>query len=487
MSEASTYPGELTPDATATVLLCASVEGRKATAGPRPLTVPEYVALARWLHGEGMKPGSLLDAEGIRRLPDAVPDGPSRERLEALLARGLSLSVLLEKWAARGIRAVTRSDSDYPTRLADQLKGQRPPVLFVAGDLALVGRRSVAVVGSRDADESALDLTSSIGRWAAGRGVAVVSGGARGIDSAAVHSALQAGGAAVAVLADGLSRAVLAATYREALGESRLLLASPYSPDAGFSVGNAMGRNKLVYAFSDAAVVVSSAEGSGGTWAGANEALKKGWVPVFVDSRRDAPPGNGALLSKGARAFSFDELERSVGLYPLPAPPMAPGVEAGPTVIAEPTPPAPGPSPIGPVFDLVWPLLREALLQTGVAAGVARTLSVRPEQALDWLKVAESKGLARRSGRKWLPDDSANAPTEPGTPLAAPGVRTALGEIRPRLERARKLGYKPKKLAEELGVRPGQLQDWLSELDGGAAVRPKKSRRKSADQPGLFD
>ena len=69
-----------------------------------------------------------------------------------------------------------------------------------------------------------------------------------------------------------------------------------------------MGRNKLIYAFSDVAVVVSSAEGSGGTWTGAIEALKGGWVPVVVRSGPGVPPGNAALLARGASALAQDAI-----------------------------------------------------------------------------------------------------------------------------------------------------------------------------------
>jgi predicted Rossmann fold nucleotide-binding protein DprA/Smf involved in DNA uptake len=60
-----------------------------------------------------------------------------------------------------------------------------------------------------------------------------------------------------------------------------------------------MGRNKLIYALSDLAVVVASAAGSGGTWAGAIEALKAGWVPVFVRNSEPVPPGNLQLIAMG--------------------------------------------------------------------------------------------------------------------------------------------------------------------------------------------
>ena len=81
---------------------------------------------------------------------------------------------------------------------------------------------------------------------------------------------------------------------------------------APFSAGAAMGRNKLIYALSDVAVVVSSAEGSGGTWAGALEALKGGWVPVVARSGPGVPPGNAALVARGARALPEDAIPSSL-------------------------------------------------------------------------------------------------------------------------------------------------------------------------------
>ena len=63
--------------------------------------------------------------------------------------------------------------------------------------------------------------------------------------------------------------------------EGLATLVSPFEPSTGFSAGAAMARNKLIYALADVAVVVSSAVGEGGTWSGADEALKGGWVPVL--------------------------------------------------------------------------------------------------------------------------------------------------------------------------------------------------------------
>ena len=70
-----------------------------------------------------------------------------------------------------------------------------------------------------------------------------------------------------------------------------------------------MGRNKIIYGLSQCAVVVSSDYQTGGTWAGAREALKAGWCPVFVRSGPDVPKGNQELLKLGAVPLLESELE----------------------------------------------------------------------------------------------------------------------------------------------------------------------------------
>lgn len=116
-----------------------------------------------------------------------------------------------------------------------------------------------------------------------------------------MDSALEARGAAVCVLAHSLERSVK--KHREALLRGDLCLLTPYSPNAGFSVGAAMGRNRLIYCLADHAIVVASDAKSGGTWAGATETLKNNWVPVFVVEHDAMPEGNKLLLQKGALPF----------------------------------------------------------------------------------------------------------------------------------------------------------------------------------------
>ena len=157
------------------------------------------------------------------------------------------------------------------------------------------------MVGSRKADDVDLRLAEDMGRQAAVQGRTVVSGGAKGIDQRAMLGALDREGTAVGVLADSLLRSATSAKYRKYLVSNDLALVTPFNPEARFHVGSAMSRNKYIYCLADAAVAVSSTRERGGTWNGAVENLKAGWVSLWV-KRNDSPAsGNSELVRRGAR------------------------------------------------------------------------------------------------------------------------------------------------------------------------------------------
>jgi predicted Rossmann fold nucleotide-binding protein DprA/Smf involved in DNA uptake len=113
------------------------------------------------------------------------------------------------------------------------------------------------------------------------------------------------------MVADSLNRTIRQADVRDFISSGRLLLLTPYQPDSGFSVGAAMGRNKLIYGASDFTVVVSSELQKGGTWAGATEALTADWCPLFVRSGEDVGSGNQELIRKGGREVSDANLNET--------------------------------------------------------------------------------------------------------------------------------------------------------------------------------
>ena len=274
---------------------------------PKPLAPMEWSRLSEWMRARGVASEALVTQRNLSKLLDGWSDRTvTVDRVATLLDRGGALGLALEKWQRAGLWVMTRSDSDYPRRLERRLGPAAPPVLFGCGHRPLLELGGLALVGSREASGDDLDYTRRLARQIALQGFSVVSGGARGIDEIGMQGALEADGTAVGVLADNLLRAVTSARYRTALMNRSLVLVSPFSPEAGFDVGNAMGRNKYIYCLADGAVVVASSEEKGGTWAGAVENLRHRWVPLWVKPHVAAESGNRAIVERGGRWLPED-------------------------------------------------------------------------------------------------------------------------------------------------------------------------------------
>lgn len=290
----------LTENAQAILLLTAPLIVGRVTEGPKLLTPSEYKSFAQRLHENGHRPADLLGSRSAQILQESKPF-IDVDRVKRLLGRGLQLGQAVERWQTRAIWVVSRADPDYPQRLKARLRGHAPAVLYGCGDLAVLNNGGLAVVGSRNVDEELFQFAMDIGQLAARAGRAVISGGAKGIDQAAMRGAAEAGGSVCGVLADSLEKQVMTRDHRNLLVEGQLTLVSPFDPNAGFNIGNAMQRNKVVYALADAALVVSSDVKKGGTWAGAIEQLDKfKLVQVYVRSTGKPTPGLEELRKCGA-------------------------------------------------------------------------------------------------------------------------------------------------------------------------------------------
>ncbi len=302
----------LSEDGQVLLALCSTVGLPEAAApgAPEPFKLSEWNQLARRLQGSSLKQPAALPGRSVEDLArELVLSTEEADRIVRLLERSGRLALELEAMFSRGMWAVTRVDELYPAKLRDTLKHQAPTVLFGAGELPLLSRGGVAVIGSRNIDEAGTAFARKIGRKAAAVKWPVISGGARGTDRLAMAGALEAGGLTFGVLADSLERTVRQPDLRALLLDGQLVLLTPYAPTAGFSVGAAMGRNKVIYGLADSAVVVSSDFQTGGTWAGAVEALKAGWCPVFVRDSTNVPKGNRELLKLGAAPLPESELD----------------------------------------------------------------------------------------------------------------------------------------------------------------------------------
>ncbi len=405
----------LTPNTQAILLLTAPLIAGRSETSLELLTLSEYNRLARLLREKQKQPADLIGSDAAETVELAAAVF-GRARLESLLGRGFLLSQAVDCWSARAIWVVSRADSVYPRRIKARLKEDAPPVLYGCGKATLPDTGGLAVVGSRHVDDELIGYTENVGRLAAEARRTVVSGGAKGIDRAAMHGALQAGGIVVGVMSDSLERAALARDNREPLTDHKLAVISPYDPAAGFNVGHAMQRNKIVYALADAALVVTSDFEKGGTWAGAIEQLERlHFVPVFVHNGAKAGAGNAALLQHGAlpwpnphdgvefrealsaaaAAVAAEPKQETLSLVLREGPPP-PTTETKPKPVLVADAPATTLSPADELLQTVRGILSRELPEPRTEAEVAELLAISKPQAKVWLGKLVEAGVLEK-------------------------------------------------------------------------------------------
>ena len=230
-------------------------------------------------------------------------------KLEQAREKLAGQAFLVEQLAHDNIHLLTVFDETYPRLLKSALKrNQTPPVLFYTGDLGILERTTIAIIGSRNAGEASLVFTREVASSLAGQGANVISGNARGVDRAAYEGATSAeDGHTSVVLPHGIRKlsGVQMRSLQPKIEAGMVLLLSQFHPDAQWVVSRAMERNKVVTGLAQV-VIVAEADTKGGTWEGADGALKQK-RPLYV--RQPEPssslPGNAALIEHGAHPLSW--------------------------------------------------------------------------------------------------------------------------------------------------------------------------------------
>jgi DNA processing protein len=217
-------------------------------------------------------------------------------------------------------RLISPVDPAYPQSLNDLR--DPPRELYAIGDLSLLERPLVAIVGTRNASPYGVRTTRALaGALARGGGV-IVSGLARGIDTAAHAGALDAQGATIAILGSGADVAypVTNRGLHERIGNRGLIL-SELPPGAHPHKGSFPKRNRLIAAIAKVTIIVEAGPGSGALLT-ANHALELARplaaVPGPIDDDRHA--GSNTLLRDGAVVISnIDDALAIAGLRQLGA------------------------------------------------------------------------------------------------------------------------------------------------------------------------
>jgi DNA processing protein len=186
-----------------------------------------------------------------RRVPYHAPRNVETATLKELLAESGRASLEERQFD------MLRGDGEA-NRAAGDVK------IYLSGDKTLLGRKCVSVVGTREVTEKGWVRASRLARELAQLGVAVVSGLAKGVDTAALQSAIEAGGKAIAVIGTPLSKAYPAENYelQETIWQ-RYLLMSPFAEGERVFKANFPKRNRVMAAISDATVIIEASDTSG--------------------------------------------------------------------------------------------------------------------------------------------------------------------------------------------------------------------------------
>jgi DNA processing protein len=250
---------------------------------------------------------------------------------------------LLEEVERAGGRTLLAPDQEFPDILRPI--PESPPLLFALGDLALLRRPAVAIVGSRNHSEYGEEVCRRVAWEAAAAGVVVVSGMARGLDAVAQAAALDAGGATIGVLGNGLGVIYPAANRQlyERVKTGGLLL-TEFPPGERPNAGSFPRRNRIISGLARVTVVVEAAEGSGALIT-AGTALDQGRDVMAVPGPITSPRSTGCnrLIRDGATPLlemrdlldHFPDAVPPPGALPLPQTPPAPPLRTLPATLDE--------------------------------------------------------------------------------------------------------------------------------------------------------
>lgn len=232
-------------------------------------------------------------------------------RVTAAVAAAIrEAATTLEQWTEQrlaleevGVWLRCWEDEDYPLLL--RALPDAPPLLYGRGTLRVEDRDAVAIIGSREASDRGLELATRLAGGLAERGLTVVSGFARGIDTAAHRGALEAGGRTLAVFGTGIDR-IHPRENHELAGRivRQGALLTEFPPGTSPSVGTLMARDRIVSGLSRAVIVVEAGTRSGSLDT-ATRARQQNRRLYAVDwaGTEVASDGTAQLLREGALAL----------------------------------------------------------------------------------------------------------------------------------------------------------------------------------------
>lgn len=219
---------------------------------------------------------------------------------------------------ADNILTLTPRDAEYPLKLINVLGDKAPQTLHIWGNLDLLNRPSVGFCGSRSVSDKGIQVVEDAVEQIVELGWVVVSGHAKGVDTAAHLTALENGGSTIIVAAEGISTFKLRQEIKKIAKPEHILIVSEFQPNDKWTAGRAMQRNKTIIGLSDAMVLIESRM-EGGTFDAGKTTLKLN-MPLFVaqyEMSAESNAGNSYFLQRGATALLKSRQTGRANLLPL--------------------------------------------------------------------------------------------------------------------------------------------------------------------------
>ena len=214
-------------------------------------------------------------------------------------------SFLVEELITQGYDILPITHQDYPKLLKENLKFNAPTVLYSKGNKSLFQEPSIAIVGSRNANEKSIFFTDNIAKKASKESKVVVSGFAKGVDRQALDSAIGANGKSIIVLPQGIMTFGSGfKQYYKLIAQGRVLVMSSFAPKAPWSVEFAMARNPIIYGMATE-IFVAQSDDKGGTWSGVVDGLRKNRTIYVRYPEKNEKNANLLLIQRGASAVDL--------------------------------------------------------------------------------------------------------------------------------------------------------------------------------------
>lgn len=264
----------------------------------RPLTSAEFLALQKRVEASPLRNiGALIGMDISAIMEQLLMPEQEAYRICMLLSRTMPLSYAMERYYEKNIDILTLMDEEYPARLSERLDADAPIAMYVSGNLELLHKPLIGIFGISGVkmEKCVQDALRTLVRSISEEGFGILTGGEPGACRVAETEAFACGCDVVSVLAGDFMKKKEDEIYENAVRGGKMLMMSLVHPDAPYTNVHAAARNRVAYAMSLAAFIVTT-----DAKRGESDALRRKLCDWLYAFDTPAPLGNRIVIQRGA-------------------------------------------------------------------------------------------------------------------------------------------------------------------------------------------